>query len=30
MAEQDVGTLGQPIGDLGVAFGKYSVVPREA
>jgi hypothetical protein len=30
MAEKDVGTLGQPVGDLGVALGEQPVVPREA
>src|SRR5262249_62126909 len=30
MAKEDVGTLRQPVGNLGVAPGKHSVVPREA
>ena len=30
VAEEDVGTLGQPVGDLGVALGEHPVVPREA
>ena len=30
MTEEDVGILGQPVGDLCVTFGKHPVVPREA
>src|SRR5262245_34018279 len=30
VAEEDVGPLGQPVSDLGVALGKHPVVPREA
>ena len=30
VAEEDVGTLGQPVGDLGVALGEHAVVPRKA
>jgi len=30
MTEKDVGTLGQPVGDLGVSLREYPVVPSEA
>ena len=30
MTEEDVGTLGQPVGDLRVTLGEHPVVPREA
>ena len=30
VAAEDVGALGQPVSNLGVALGKHPVVPREA